>query len=104
MRWNPNRGMDMASLLLRSFLARVSALKRTALVVFHDVKTAFYEVIKQMLLPVPVSREQYLDVLDSVDITLPPVLEAAMACPALVQEITSDKQLTSILTDANLDT
>ena len=59
-----------------------------------------------MLLPVPLSREEYLDVLDSVDIPLQllPVLEAAMACPALVPEITSDKQLTAILTDAHMDT
>ena len=44
--------------------------------------------------------------LDSVDIPLPlvPVLEAAMACPAWVPEITSDRHLTSILTDAHLDT
>ena len=102
----PSRGVDMASLLLRSFLARTSALKRTALVVFYDVKTAFYAVIRQMLLPVHLSREEYLDVLDSVDIPLQllPVLEAAMACPALVPEITSDKQLTAILTDAHMDT
>ena len=102
----PSRGVDMASLLLRSFLARTSALKRTALVVFYDVKTAFYAVIRQMLLPVALSSEEYLDVLDSVDIPLPlvPTLEAAMACPAVVPEITSDKHLTSILTDAHLDT
>ena len=95
----------MASFLLRSFLARTSALKRTALVVIYDVKTAFYAVIRQMLLPVPLSREEYLDVLDSVDIPLPlvPTLEAAMACPALVPEVSSDKHLTSILTDAHLD-
>ena len=61
----------MASLLLRSYLARTSALKRTALVVFYDVKTAFYAVIRKMLLPVPPSREEYLDMLDSVDIPLP---------------------------------
>ena len=50
-------------------------------------------------------QEENLDVLDSVDIPLPlvPILEA-MACPALVPEITSDKRLTSILTDAHLDT
>ena len=96
----------MASLLLRSFLARTSALKRTALVVFYDVKTVFYAVIRQMLLPVPLSREEYLDVLDSVDIPWPlvPILEAAVACPALVPEVSSDKHLTSILTDAHLDT
>ena len=58
-----------------------------------------------MLLPVPLSRAEYLDVLDSVDVPLPlvPILEA-MACPALVPEITSDKHLTSSLTDAHLDT
>ena len=96
----------MASLLLRSFLARTSALKRTALVVFFDVKTAFYAVIRQMLLPVPLSREEYLDVLDSGDFPLPlvPILEAAMACPALVPEVSSDKHSTSILTDAHSDT
>ena len=66
-----SRGVDMASLLLRSYLARTSALKRTALVVFYDVKTAFCAVIRQMLLPVPPSREEYLDMLDSVDIPLP---------------------------------
>ena len=101
----PSR-VDMAGLLLRSFLARTSALKRTALFVFYGVKTAFYAVIRQMLLPVPLSREEYLDVLDSVDNPLPlvPILEAAMACPALVPEVSSDKHLTSILTDAHLDT
>ena len=56
----PSRGVDMASLLLRSFLARTSALRRSVLVVFYDVKTAFYTVIRQMLLPVPLSREEYL--------------------------------------------
>ena len=58
---------------------------------FFDVKTAFYAVIRQTLFPVPLSREEYLDVLDSVDIPLPLVLvlEEAVACPALVPEITS---------------
>ena len=37
----PNKGADVASLLLRSFLARLSDLKRTSLVIFYDVKTAF---------------------------------------------------------------
>ena len=102
----PSRGVDMAGLLLLSFLARTSALKRTALVVFYDVKTAFYSVIRQMLLPLPLSTEEHPDVLDSVDIPLPlvPILEAAMACPALVPEISSDKHWTSISTDAHLDT
>ena len=59
-----------------------------------------------MLLSVTISREEYLDVLVSVDIPLPlrPVLEAPMGCPSLVPEITSDRLLTSILTDAHLDT
>ena len=47
----PDKGVDMASLLLRSFLARVSALKRTALVIFSDVNTAFCAVIRQNALP-----------------------------------------------------
>ena len=59
-----------------------------------------------MLFPVPLSREEYFDVLGSVDIPLPlvPVVEAAMACPAMPPEITSDEHLTSVLTDAHLDT
>ena len=56
----------MASLLLWSFLARISDLKRTSLVIFYDVKTAFYAVIRQMLLPVHLSKEEY-----SVDSPLP---------------------------------
>ena len=46
------------------------------------------------------SREEYFDVLDSVDI----VLEAPMGCPAFVPEITFDRLLTSILTDTHLGT
>ena len=38
----------------------MTQVKRTTLVVFYDVRTAFYAVIRQMLLPVPLSREEYL--------------------------------------------
>ena len=66
--------------------------------IYYDVETEFCT--RSFGKCSSLSREEYFDVLDSVDI----VLEAPMGCPAFVPEITFDRLLTSILTDAHLGT
>ena len=111
----PKKGVDMAKLFLRVLLTRTTAaMNNSYLITFHDVKTSVYAVIRQMLIALPLTTEEYifdvleeyLDVLDSVEIpiALVQLLELSISTPARVPENTSDQQLVSILSDAHQDT
>ena len=67
-------------------------LNRSAAVVRYGVNTAFYVVMRPMREPAPLTREEYLDVLDSVDIplTLIPLLKMILRKPCGILDITGD--------------
>ena len=102
----PKRGVDMAGLTLRSFQAVAHMRRFSSFQLFLDVRTAYYAVVRQLLLPVPLSRDEALDVLDSVDIPVAmlPLLEESLSRPALIPQVTGDPHLANILTDAHQDT
>ena len=102
----PEKRVDMSNPLMRSFMTCTKAMKSSALIICYDIRTAFYFVMRQMLLLVHLTRQEYLDVLDSVEIpiALVTLLELPISKPALVPEVTSDQHLVSILSDAHQHT
>ena len=49
----PHKGVDMASLLVRSFDAFAGVARRSTLKVFMDVRTAYYSAVRELFVDLP---------------------------------------------------
>ena len=56
------RGVDLASLALRAFTGACKFRQRTAIILFADIKSAYYTVCRQMVLAMDTSAQDLDDI------------------------------------------
>ena len=71
-----------------------------------DIKSAFYSVLRELLVDLPIDGEDFVDVVDSTPIPeiLKPAVFAMVAAPSLLHTKVGDSHLTALITDAMQNT
>ena len=71
-----------------------------------DIKSAFYSVLRELLVDLPTDSDDFIDVVDSIPIpeTLKPAVFVMVAAPSLLHTHVGDSHLTALVTDAMQNT
>ena len=97
-----NRGVDMGLLTLRSLAGYAKAKQRSSAILFVDVKSAYYTVLKQLIVPCGITDEDAHEAL-SLDIPVAArhALLESLRRPSILEEHIVDKHLLAQVADAS---
>eukprot|EP00959_Pyramimonas_sp_CCMP1952_P462572 9483465-Pyramimonas_sp.AAC.1 len=98
-------GADMASHMVRAAMELARAPKRSFLVVFTDLRAAFYRVLREFVFGGLVRHEEWDALIDSSDtlLILQPIMDKRTNEPGVSGKSVKDPQLVSVLQDVHQD-
>ena len=99
------RGTTMATHVLRSVLELASATKTSAVIPLYDLKNAYYEVVREMVLPLGTEYNEIKDKMETYGLPaqLKGAVELLLQYPVLTEE-TCPPHLLSMLVQAHMST
>ena len=102
----PGKGTMHASLGVRAFLAGTKSCRVGALALFVDLKSGFYTVVRELVMKLHTSADDFGRILASLG--TPKRLEGALtellAQPSIVERFVRDEHLAALLSEAHTDT
>ena len=95
------RGTDMATLHLHTLMHHLAASATSLLLFFADLRTAFYRVIKEILLRLPRQADDLQAAVEDMEIPLcfQDVLEQTIAGPTILDQVLPDEHLRAMIAD-----
>ena len=102
----PGRGTDIAAFTVRTFWDYIRFRNAYGALLHLDIKSAFYSVLRELLVDLPTDTQDFLEVVDSTPIPdlLKPAVFAMVAAPSLLHSHVGDSHLTALITDAMQNT